>query len=274
MIKSIQKWLVPAGIAEVIRQKRVDKVMSQVLFPENAGFRNRHSDVKRCFILATGPSIREEDLSVLQGEFCISVSNFFVHDLYASLQPHYHVFAASHPPITKQQYGEWLKDAADKTNFRTTFVVSSMDKDVIDGSQQLRNLKPLYYTPGGKFPVDFEKRIPPFRTVVHIAIYLAMYIGIKEIYLLGADHSWAMHYGESRHFYPEKEHKLTQLNYNEWRHDDIGKLFEGYGKTWTLYRNIREEASRNGIQITNLTQNSVLDIFPRGSLKEVAGVKS
>jgi len=264
----IKKWLIPRGYIEMYKKSITSKqFLPEKLLPENENLRSKYKDVKRCFILATGPSIKNENLDLLQNEFCISVSNFFVHEKYLSLKPKFHVFAPSHPPITSEQYSAWLKDASDNTHFETTFVVADSNRSIVEST--LIHSNKLFYLSGGDFPVDFCKRLPPVQTVVHVAIYLAIYLGIKEIYLLGADHSWVLHYGKSNHFYEENKHKLVQQNYSEWIEDDIGKEFENNAVLWDFYRKIRSYSKENNYKIVNLTKESLLDVFERDTLENI-----
>jgi len=238
----------------------------------NKQLKNAAVSEKRCFILATGPSIKSMDLSPLESEFCISVSNFFVHPLFSKIKPRYHVFAGTHPPLTNEHIGNWWKDATASLtgNIQTRVLLNANDKKIKDQFEVFSNQQVFYYWGNGKFPVEFTKQIPAIQTVVHIALYLAMYLGIKEIYLLGCDHSWINHYRESMHFYHESQHSFTRNNYSEWSEiKDMGEEFKSYANLWDIYRNIRTEAISLNVGIYNATPGSLLDIFPR---KEFAAI--
>ena len=241
------------------------------ILKKNSQLKNTAKNIDRCFILATGPSIREQDLSGLEDEFCISVSNFFVHPLFKKINPRYHVFAGSHPPITPEQMADWWRDA--EGHFRGSNVdifIHAVNKNVQENFGLFKDHKVYYYLGEGKYPVDFAKAIPKIQTVVHVAIYLAMYLGFKEIYLLGCDHSWLLHHGISQHFYKEEQHSFTRNNYSEWSEvKDIGYEFKTHAKLWDVYRKIRSEAAKINCNIFNATPKSMLDIFPKKNLSEV-----
>lgn len=241
------------------------------ILKKNRDLKNSATDIKRCFILATGPSIKDQDLSGLENEFCISVSNFFVHPLFDKIRPKYHIFAGSHPPITPQQMVNWWQDAVNhfKDN-RINVFLHAVNKKMKDEFNVFQDQQVYYYLDGGRYPVDFTKAIPEIQTVVHIAIYLAMFMGIEEIYLLGCDHSWLLHFGRSQHFYKEEQHSFTRNNYSEWSEvKDIGYEFETYANLWNIYRKIRAEAKKKNCKIFNATPQSMLDIFPGVQLSEV-----
>lgn len=268
MKKLIRKWLIPVGIWEYFKNlRKKEQTNTPIRLAENEIYKNKFSDVKRCFILATGPSIKDENLELLQNEFCISVSNFFVHEKYSLLKPEFHVFAPLHTPITPDQYLGWINDALINTNFKTTYVICESNRDIVETTLSAHNT--LYYLHGGNFPVDFTDKLPPVQTVVHVAIYLAMYLGIKEIYLLGTDHSWILHYGESKHFYEESKHVLVRQNYSEWTEEDIGKEFENNAILWSIYRKIRTYSHTVNTRIVNLSKGSLLDVFERNRLENI-----
>jgi len=241
------------------------------ILKKNKQLKNAAGNTGRCFILATGPSIKEQDLSGLENEFCISVSNFFVHPLFKKINPRYHIFAGSHPPITPKQMADWWRDAEDHFRGSSTNVfIHAANKNIQEKFGLFKDRKLYYYLDGGKYPVDFSRAIPQIQTVVHIAIYLAMYLAVKEIYLLGCDHSWLLHHGISQHFYKEEQHSFTRNNYSEWSEvKDIGYEFKTHAKLWDVYRRIRVEAGKTNVQIYNSTPGSLLDIFPRKNLSEI-----
>jgi hypothetical protein len=260
----VKNYVVPAGylkIASKVRNKLIGKK-----FPNNSILENAEASARRCFILATGPSLAAQDLSMLKGELCISLSNFFVHDLYSVIKPKYHVFAGSHLPITEEKFSAWLADAEAKSGFDVNFVMTDYDYNNANKRGIMSGRQVYSYRYGGDFPVSFVSGIPPIKTVVHIAIYLAMYLGIKKIYLLGVDHDMIHSYGQSRHFYNEKQHKMVERGYNEWFYDDIGHLFDAYATLWGCYRSIKHYADAVGCEIVNLNPDSILDIFPKSNL--------
>ncbi len=237
----------------------------------NVQFRNQYKG-RRAFILATGPSIKSQDLSKLKDELCISVSNFFVHPDFKKIKPEYHIFAASHDPITDEQYTAVFRDAEKYFPDGQKVLVSITDKYLIDQSGVFKNQKVYYYSVGGTRPnkisnIDFTKRLPIIQTVTHIAIYLSFYLGCRDVYLLGCEHDTILHFGESRHFYDEKKNVMVNLGYNGW--DSFEITLKAYLNLWQTYREIREHAAKRDIKIYNCTPKSLLDIFPMEILENV-----
>jgi len=106
MINAAAYWTLPPGIEFLLKKtlckmtskkKNVEKLyLSKKLIVQ---LKDKHLG-ERCFILATGPSIQEQDLTVLEGELCIAVSHFFLHKDIKRISPRYHVLAPYHPPFS------------------------------------------------------------------------------------------------------------------------------------------------------------------------------
>ena len=224
---------------------------------------------KKCFILATGPSIKNQNLSKLEGQLCISLSNFFVHPNFKKIKPEYHIFVASHSPVSDEQYTTWFRDAEKHFPEGQKVLVSFTDKYLIDKYNLFKKQKVYYYLVGDirlgcLKSVNFTKQLPAIQTSAHLGIYLAFYLGCKELYLLGCDHDWLLHFGESRHFYEEKNNVMTKLGYTGWHSFEV--TLKSYMNLWKIYREIKEYADKKTVLIYNSTPKSLLDIFPSKEL--------
>lgn len=227
---------------------------------------------KRCFIIATGPSIKTQNLGQIQGEMCISVSNFFIHPDFNKIKPRYHLFAASHPPITNEQYTALLRDAEKHFPDGQSVLISVTDRHLVEDNGLFKSQKVYYYYLGGKdlakeSDIDFSREIPLIQTSAQTALYLGFYLGCKEFYMLGCDHNWVLNIGKVEHFYEEKNNAMTQLGYNGWHSEDLGVEFASCANVWRIYRLIREYAKDRKISIYN-SPSSLLDLFPKKNLED------
>lgn len=282
--------MLPPGIERLLK-----KFMSSVLGSEkaeervslplskNRDFQDKHRG-ERCFILATGPSIRNQDLSVLAGETCFAVSHFFLHEDIEKIAPLYHVLAPYHPPFSfddlEKVFCGFRETYADDViyffghrpykysiyNFLNKFPENSKKNTFhIDytGSQQLDENNHLL-----KSSWDIARCPFQLRTVIYSAIQIAAYMGFKEIYLLGCDHDYLcdMNRVSNHHFYREEEgvsdvEHLSAFTTERW--------FEEYYFRWKQYRLMREYLNSIGCEIYNSTDGGLLDVFPRRSLEKV-----
>jgi hypothetical protein len=117
--------------------------------------------------------------------------------------------------------------------------------------------------------IDLTRILPPPQSVTMMALYAAIYMGFKEIYLLGCDHDWILHLNASTHFYDEREHALNRGGYNEWFAPGLDTYFKDYLQLWKQYRAVGQIAERRGIRIVNATRGGLLDVFPRVELESL-----
>ncbi len=283
-------WFLPPGVENVLKNG-VDIILStgrgkerpSLSLRTNVLLRDKHKG-ERCFILATGPSIKDQDLSGLEGELCIAVSHFFLHKSIDKISPRYHVLAPYHPPFTfeelKKVFSGFEQSYSDEVtyvfghrpyefsiyNFLQKYPEYAKEKSYfIDYSKSNPLVEDNYMLPS---TWDLEKSPFEIRTVIYSAIQLATYMGCKEICLLGCDHDYL--YDTKRvtnhHFYPEKEgvsdmEHLSSFSTERW--------FEEYYFRWKQYRLMGEYLRSIGCEIYNSTEGGMLDVFPRRPLGKV-----
>ncbi len=271
-------------ISNLIRTSREQLVShlyyfkNREILSQNKTLKNSHRG-KRCFILATGPSINEQDLKKLSGEFCISISNFFVHKDFNVIRPKYHVFAESHDPITENQMATWFYDAEKHFTPEIQVLMSAHDKPTSDKIRLFSKQKIFYHlidyrrqlSPSSE--INFKHRIPAIQTATHIAIYLALYLGAKEICLLGCDHDWILRQWENKHFYFENQNVLFEHKKVLKKTVDMETEFKNYLKLWDIYKRIRDYGERRGVKIWNCTPGSFLDVFPKIDFEKIINKK-
>lgn len=221
--------------------------------PEIIKFHNIHQG-ERCFIIATGPSLNIRDLEKLKlkNEICISMNSIWKGFTETSWRPDYYIADDPRVMINDEEVLEnmtvryiFLGDTCDeywkkkhKHNILWHHFVYEYSEDRLP-----------------KFSKDFSKKCYMGATVTYSCIQLAVYMGFKEIYLLGADFSYAFSSGDMKysHFYEEKELKAT-----------------GFVKQVTLaYLKAKKYADEHGIKIYNATRGGKLEIFERVDFDKV-----
>ncbi|WP_292522447.1 hypothetical protein [Methanoculleus sp.] len=272
--ENVAYWLVPQGFQapvynfmEECRQIFSSDNQGKALLKKNIALRETRKG-ERCFILATGPSIKRQNLKLLQNEICIAVSNFFVHPDYTIINPEYYCIAPYHLPITEGAWQKWM-DEIEKNTGEAKLFFGISDKNRNEMHERFRKRDVYYLKFGGLWgrntprSIDISRMIPGPQSVSIMALYVALYLGFKEIYLLGCDHDWLLHVNKSVHFYPENNHAMVKSGYNEWFQGDLEGQFQDYVTLWRQYKCIREIASENDVQIFNATDGGLLDVFPR-----------
>lgn len=214
---------------------------------------------KRCFIICTGPSLTIEDLESLSGEYTFGMNSLcFLHDK-TNWHPDFfgvqddHVYKKIFDTLISTDNGVVLapyKRPA-KLNEETKWVELP-----VCGAYHRYELRYRQEKMYSKFSEDCYVRIYDGYTITYTLIQMAIYMGFKEIYLLGADFSYL---GNKQHFI---EH---------------GHVDPGYAKApdkmLVSYLKAKEYAEKNGILIANATRGGMLEVFPRVTLEEVLGKK-
>lgn len=210
--------------------------------PQLQSFRNIHTG-KRCFIVATGPSLLMEDLNVLKRnrEICFSVNSIYKAFDKTKWRPDYYVVS---------DVNFMLENEA---------VVDSMDlpcKLVADQCMDFWKYKhdsqTIQYHLGALFPCyDFSEDISRVSymggTVTYVCFQMAVYMGFREIYLLGVDCNYDKG-SQNNHFI--KEDKPDHMNH-------------GVDTMLVAYQSAKKYADENGIKIYNATRGGMLEVFER-----------
>ncbi len=205
-----------------------------------------------CFLVGNGPSLQISDLDkIVQGDFCSMGCNS-IHKLFdkTSWRPTYYVMG---DPFVYKRINEEIK-AQNLTCFMRSFgELEETEDNVILYTSMGEQYYPGYPT----FSNDLVKGVYGGRTVMYDMLQIAVYMGFKEIYLIGVDFSWGED-GRGTHFCKEYiEDKVIKdaLKYkNEVMH---------------AYIAARKFAEENNVKIYNATRGGHLEVFERKDLDDV-----
>lgn len=211
---------------------------------------------ERCFIVCTGPSLTIEDLEKLKNEKTFSMNS--VLKLYdkTNFRPTYYVIE------DRLVYGVLEKEIndsyKDKNNLFTTDKINKKFKlnekwNVFKFAAAYNSYKSWFENKFFcKFSDDVSKCIYSGFNVTASVLQIAVYMGFKEIYLIGADCSYSQH---SSHV---AEHGVRDLNMDTM----VDRIF-------VAYREAKKYADAHDIKIYNSTRGGMLEIFERKSLGDV-----
>ncbi|NTV64065.1 MAG: hypothetical protein HGA65_11095 [Oscillochloris sp.] len=229
---------------------------------------------RRAFVLATGPSLRRENLAALAGEDCFSLSNFFLHDALKAIRPRLQFFAPYHRPLVLDNYAAWLHHADQHLPPETAIVLGHTTAPIVRqyGLFPQRQIFYLFLTrrhQPRRIRLDGPILAPASVPLMALPTLLAM--GYTTIYLLGCDHTGLRDYGRTvTHFYEARrdvrEHALDRAAWS-----DIITNHERSLDVFQQYRYYRTMISRHYPQarVVNLSQDSWLDLFPFDRLERV-----
>ena len=184
--------------------KRTDLEMEEKL-PDNEVYKNWKRNIKfkdihrgkRCFILGNGPSLSEIDLQKLENEIVFTTNFFNKVEGYEKVHTNYHFW------IDAALFNQRSDTKCEMDELMNCYHAISKEKPVcfvpflaVDFIKQykLSDSLDFHYLRIGKqmdesFKGEFELSswIPAWRNVIQYAIVTAIYMGFKDIYLLGCN---------------------------------------------------------------------------------------
>jgi hypothetical protein len=218
-------------------------------------FKNKHKG-KRCFIIGNGPSLTGEDLDKLKNEVTFAFNRI------------YYIF--------------------DKTDWRPTYYCSEDDKTIFKSKEEINKLTLENKFFPVNFPWDYkidfknanyylfkfgDENVEPIfsedivkgiywgNTVAYTAIQMAVYMGIKEIYLLGVDHSFSKMVNDKGEIVIDETAKdYFSENYNT---DKADLYIPNIEVSTRAFISAKRYADEHKIKIYNATRGGKLEVFER-----------
>jgi hypothetical protein len=220
-------------------------------------YKNLHAG-ERCFIVGTGPSLTIEDVKKLKGSISIGVNTLYKLFHEADWKSDYYCII---DPDTYENIKDELSGYKDIPLFYAENRL--LDKNVkgipfeLNCSDFYRLKAPDVFS-FTSFSPDLDKYIYDGASVVYAALEIAVYMGFKEIYLLGVDCNYEL---SREALHNSKLSYSKDYNYN-WTRQTGLTMIEGF-KVAKAY------ADEHGIKIFNATRGGMLEVFPRVNLDDV-----
>lgn len=270
---TLASMLLPYGVHELRRRHRQRIQLSKPILEAlkaNEELAGCHQG-QRCFILANGPSVKSLDLTVLEGETVISVSNGYLHADFMRFAPKYHVVPQiTYGTMTEDQVARWFTEMHENIGEAELFL-NETEAGIVAERNLFAGRKVRYVALRTNFDeisdksiIDIAKPIPRIDSVPVLALIIAMHMGFKNIVLLGVDHdSWRSGYytyafdlktQADTDFSVTSDGKILSPNYD---------TFQSLARLWRQYRRLGTIASANGIRILNGGIGGELDEFER-----------
>ena len=116
--------------------------------------------------------------------------------------------------------------------------------------------------------------MPRPRNVLIPSVMIGMWLGYRQIYLLGADHSWTRTLSVTDdnhvvtiqpHFYKEDAHEEKRVHAT-YQSVPMHSILESFSIAFKAYHRINQYAGHTGVTILNATPGSFIDAFQRSSI--------
>ena len=209
---------------------------------------------KRCFVVGAGPSLTMEDLDAIKDEYSFGLNALILSldktlwrptfygicDKYAYEIFHHQVEA--HPELNVFvsdevnnlfALPEWIK----------VFPTNKFDYNICRTKSKLSKIA---------FSDDLYAAVYSAYSIVFALMQFAVYMGFKEIYLLGCD----CNYDQEKTHFIEFGHKIAV------KLDDGIKFIHVHGE-------FKKFADSHGVKVINCTRGGMLEVYPRMQLEDV-----
>lgn len=249
----------------------VKKIFGKYNFmKKNINLKGIHEN-DRVFIVGNGPSVNTQDLKLLKKEITFFVNRSFKHPEYEFIQPTYHVFVDP-----KLANGEWeieMLDEVLKKNPNVTFLLNSKWYYLEKFQPYIKDKKfnifwldtSLFFTPySNNRVIDITKRTYG-AAVLGQAMFSAIYMGSKKIYILGAESTGFCNelLQQDSHFYGVNPENLKK---------DIEDIYKDLYFNYLYIKNLfylSVYAKKQNYEIINCTKGGILDMFRREKFEDL-----
>lgn len=214
--------------------------------------RNAHQG-KRCFIVGNGPSLTAADLEKLRGEICFGTHRVFNIFPETDWRPTY--YCAQDHSLIQASTKDVSRLVAKGGKFIA--VVPGRRYKKIKGASYVKMKLDPFYPELPKFSEDVSDGIYEGFTVTYMCFQLAVYMGFREIYLLGVDHSY------SKVKLPNGEVLENSAVADHFSAKDVLENVPQLYKSTLAYEKAERYTKERGIKIYNATRGGCLDSFER-----------
>jgi hypothetical protein len=233
----------------------------QAVLKNNKKFQDRHSG-GRCFILGTGPSINNltnSHIQKLSKEFTIAVNSAYKAPKLSPIKPTYYSLLDNNywgiASYTFSEIADQYKDAP------PIFITDIRARSAVPAKAECIYLHAKNY-PVNRMRFDITKNLSITMNVVSFSILCAIYMGFREIYLLGCDYDlFCSRVGT--HCYDDNTEIEELPKYN------LGFYLKYYQLTTQFHYLIADLAKDVGVRVINASEGSLLDAYPHKHIEQV-----
>jgi len=254
------------------------------LIKSNKKFKNIHEG-KRCFILGNGPSLKEQNLSPLCDEYVFTVNNSYRYEKIQDVKSNYHFYAdpmyfdvKNSNESVVQLRESLVKSINGCLKKGTICFLPTIGYDLVAAYNltEYANIEfystPLKFYDGYDEEIDYSCPSPAFNTVVQWCITMSVYMGFKEIYLLGCDCDAIIgnivsdKQGDHAYDTNEDDAKIRQ-----WATDfySMEAIFKGWANIFHYYEQLYQYCAKRGIRLINCSAKTILHSLPRMKYENV-----
>ena len=227
----------------------------------NARFKDLHRN-ERCFILGTGPSLNglgRRYIAALENETIFGVNSLYKSTIVQNVVPKYYVLMDNN--YWTESTDTFLEVRRNYYDNPPVFITDIRASNFIPVEAEPILLYAKNY-PLSRTRYDLTKSISIAMNVVGFSIITAMYMGFKDIYLLGCDYNSFCSPTGSHCYVDSEEYKQLKKN-------NLSFYLKYYHITTECHYSISKTAKQDKINIINLTEGSLLDAYPKQRISDI-----
>lgn len=231
---------------------------------------------KRCFVIGNGPSLKIEDLEKLDTEYSFACNSIYA--LYNKTKWRPSFYCAIDSIFCREMMSDKndMMRLTDGCQMAFTSVlgegIQHRDDSDFANVYYMKNLSenPI------KFSTECSEQVYYGGTVAYTMLQLAVYMGFKEIYLIGIDFSFSVeHHMDGTITRNNIVNHMPEVEREEERFQQA--MYERLGEKYCAkvdlqlagYQTAKEYADTHGIKIFNATRGGKLEVFERVNFDEL-----
>lgn len=228
-------------------------------------------DGESCFIIGNGPSLKAEDLNKIKNHVSFSANRINLILEETEWEPHYYTF------IDSLMANNFFKEVYEMPKKQMFVVVTDAGYNALKRHFAkecifLRSYHEKDKNGLPKFSDDLAKKMHTYGTVIYANIQLAVYMGFKNIYLIGVDNNYAVNKQKDGIIEINKE-LIGKDHFKESYYNQMGKNAKSspndtYAMT-QAYLAAKKYCDQRGVNIYNATRGGKLEVFPRVNFDEL-----
>ncbi len=262
-------------IIDIAKQELVISMGEEIeewtcILKKNEIFKKKHINQK-CFIIGNGPSLNISDLEKIRGFTTFGCNSIFALYGYTDWRPNY--YCAFDPVFCKNEMNtckEIEKKFGDSDAIFTSIFNGVFSyRELIPNLYFLKNINWfLKKSDNAPFSENVIEELYVSGSVTYIMLQLAVYMGFKEIYLLGMDFSYSVERDRngvikknnvSNHNMLLKNSSIDSENYKVFGYTYIADVDIQLAE----FLSAKKYADSHGIKIYNATRGGKLEVFER-----------
>lgn len=254
---SFQARLIQPQIQKHYEMTKYGKIISQY---------KKKYEKKRCFLVGNGPSLRVDDLNVLNKYNEITFAFNRIYNIFqeTSWRPSFYI-------SQDEKMLSGCADIVDHMELPVKFIPVQLhwyyDINIHDAVyfnmnwKQVENVKEFFFSD------DVAHEIAASDTGMYTAAQMAVYMGFSEIYLIGVDHHFRISQNNKGEIVIDNSVKdYFSEKYNT---DKETLYIPNTEKSTQTYIAMKQHCDRRGVKVYNATRGGKLEVFPRINFDEL-----